>query len=74
MRAPAGAGSRLLALTRAGRRCAAVSTPSSISPAAFLPRPLSQEEGELTPTMKLKREKIEENFSEEIDALYDDED
>jgi long-chain acyl-CoA synthetase len=39
---------------------------------AILPRPLSQEEGELTPTMKLKREKIEENFSDEIDALYDD--
>jgi long-chain acyl-CoA synthetase len=39
---------------------------------AILPRPLSQEEGELTPTMKLKREKIEENFSEEIDALYDE--
>jgi long-chain acyl-CoA synthetase len=39
---------------------------------AILPRALSQEEGELTPTMKLKREKIEENFSDEIDALYDD--
>jgi long-chain acyl-CoA synthetase len=38
---------------------------------AILPRSLSQEEGELTPTMKLKREKIEENFSEQIEALYD---
>jgi long-chain acyl-CoA synthetase len=41
---------------------------------AILDRPLSQEEGELTPTMKLKREKIEENFSEQIDSLYGDED
>jgi long-chain acyl-CoA synthetase len=39
---------------------------------AILPRPLSQEEGELTPTMKIKREKVEENFTEEIDALYDE--
>jgi long-chain acyl-CoA synthetase len=39
---------------------------------AILDRPLSQEEGELTPTMKVKREKVYENFSEQIDALYDD--
>jgi long-chain acyl-CoA synthetase len=38
---------------------------------AILPRSLSQEEGELTPTMKVKREKVEENFSELIDELYD---
>jgi long-chain acyl-CoA synthetase len=38
---------------------------------AILPRSLSQEEGELTPTMKLKREKIEENFDELIESLYD---
>ena len=39
---------------------------------AILPRSLSQEEGELTPTMKLKREKIEENFEEQIESLYDE--
>jgi long-chain acyl-CoA synthetase len=38
---------------------------------AILDRPLSQEEGELTPTMKVKREKVYENFSEQIDSLYD---
>jgi long-chain acyl-CoA synthetase len=38
---------------------------------AILERPLSQEEGELTPTMKVKREKVYENFSEQIDSLYD---
>jgi long-chain acyl-CoA synthetase len=39
---------------------------------AILDRPLSQEEGELTPTMKIKREKVEENFSELIDSLYEE--
>jgi long-chain acyl-CoA synthetase len=39
---------------------------------AILPRSLSQEEGELTPTMKIKRENVEENFSEQIDSLYDE--
>jgi long-chain acyl-CoA synthetase len=38
----------------------------------ILDRPLSQEEGELTPTMKVKREAVYEHFSEQIDSLYDD--
>ena len=37
-----------------------------------LDRELSQEEGELTPTMKVKREQVYENFSDELDALYDE--
>jgi long-chain acyl-CoA synthetase len=37
-------------------------------------RELSQDEGELTPTMKVKREKVYENFSDEIDTLYDGDD
>jgi long-chain acyl-CoA synthetase len=41
---------------------------------AILPRELSQEEGELTPTLKIKREKVSENFKDEIDALYGDDD
>jgi long-chain acyl-CoA synthetase len=41
---------------------------------AILDRPLSQDEGELTPTLKVKREKVQENFKDEIDALYDDDD
>src|SRR5215213_3634266 len=40
----------------------------------ILDRELSQDEGELTPTLKLKREKVYENFSEEIDQLYDGDD
>jgi long-chain acyl-CoA synthetase len=40
----------------------------------ILDRELSQEEGELTPTLKVKREKVYENFKKEIDALYDGKD
>ena len=39
---------------------------------AILPRRLSQEEGELTPTMKVKREQVQESFAELIDSLYED--
>jgi long-chain acyl-CoA synthetase len=38
---------------------------------AILPRELSLEEGEITPTMKLKRRVVEEHFAAQIDALYD---
>jgi long-chain acyl-CoA synthetase len=37
---------------------------------AILPREFSAEEGEVTPTLKLKRRVIEERFAEEIDKLY----
>ena len=40
----------------------------------ILDRELSQDEGELTPTLKVKREKVYENFEDEINALYDDDD
>jgi long-chain acyl-CoA synthetase len=39
---------------------------------AIADRSLSQDEGELTPTMKVKRNKVYENFQEQIDGLYDD--
>ena len=39
----------------------------------ILDRELSQDEDELTPTLKIKRENVYENFKDEIDALYDDE-
>jgi long-chain acyl-CoA synthetase len=41
---------------------------------AILDRALSQDEGELTPTMKIKREQVEENFGELIESLYDGDD
>jgi long-chain acyl-CoA synthetase len=37
---------------------------------AIVPRQFSAEEGEVTPTLKLKRRVIEERFSTEIEALY----
>jgi long-chain acyl-CoA synthetase len=37
---------------------------------AILPRDFSMAEGELTPTLKLKRRVCEEHFSAEIEALY----
>jgi long-chain acyl-CoA synthetase len=39
---------------------------------AIADRELSQDEGELTPTMKVKREKVYENFCEQIDSLYEE--
>jgi long-chain acyl-CoA synthetase len=37
---------------------------------AIVPRQFSAEEGEITPTLKLKRRLIEERFSKEIEELY----
>jgi len=37
---------------------------------AVLPRPLGIDEGELTPTLKMKRRVIDEHFEELIDGLY----
>ncbi len=37
---------------------------------AILPRQLSIEGGELTPTLKVKRNKVAEHFADEIEAMY----
>jgi long-chain acyl-CoA synthetase len=38
----------------------------------ILPRDFSQEEGEVTPTLKLRRKVVHEHFAEEIERLYAD--
>jgi long-chain acyl-CoA synthetase len=37
---------------------------------AILPRDFSQEEGEVTPTLKLRRGIVHQHFAAEIEALY----
>jgi long-chain acyl-CoA synthetase len=37
---------------------------------AIVPRDFSQEEGEVTPTLKLRRKVVHEHFADEIDQLY----
>jgi len=37
---------------------------------AILPRDFTQEEGELTPTLKLRRRVVHDHFAEEIEGLY----
>ena len=40
---------------------------------AILPRDLSQEEGELTPTLKVKRSVVYKKYAPDVDALYEGE-
>ena len=44
--------------------------PEQIKRFAVLPRDFSEEHGEITPTLKLKRRICEQHFADEIEALY----
>ncbi len=48
----------------------AVSQPESIRSYRILPRDLAEDYEELTPTLKLRRRNVAENFADEIDRLY----
>ena len=37
----------------------------------ILPHEFSQDRGEITPTMKIKRKIIQEHYKEQIDAMYE---
>jgi long-chain acyl-CoA synthetase len=48
----------------------AVSRAEAIKRFRILPRDLSQDRGELTPTMKVKRRVVHEEYADEIDEIY----
>jgi len=52
------------------KACAEYSHFEQVKKIGLLPRELSQETGELTPTLKTKRRVVMENFKEAIDAIY----
>ncbi|MBA3500762.1 MAG: AMP-binding protein, partial [Deltaproteobacteria bacterium] len=49
---------------------ASVARSEQIKKFAILPRPFAVETGELTPTMKIKRNVVAKNFAPEIDEMY----
>lgn len=52
------------------RLCVDLSNYEKVKSIALLPRELSQESGELTPTLKVKRKVVNQRFAEQIGALY----
>lgn len=52
------------------KACEPFSRYEQVKKIAVLPRELSQEEGELTPTLKTKRRVVNEHFSDRIEAIY----
>ena len=54
------------------RRNAQFSPPEQIKRITILPRDLNIDEGELTPTLKIRRIQIRENWADEIEAMYTD--
>jgi len=48
------------------------SNPEQIKKFVILPRDFTIDDAELTPTLKIKRKQISENWSTEIDSMYID--
>ena len=48
------------------------SNPEQIKKFTILPRDLNIDEGELTPTLKIRRKQIRENWANEIETMYAD--
>ena len=46
------------------------SSPEQVKKFTVLPRDLSVDHGELTPTLKIRRKQIRENWAAEIEAIY----
>ena len=46
--------------------------PEQIKKFTILPRDLNIDSGELTPTLKIRRKQIRENWAAEIEAMYSD--
>ena len=44
--------------------------PEQVKKFTILPRDLNVDEGELTPTLKIRRKQINENWAKEIEAMY----
>ena len=44
--------------------------PEQVKKFKILPRDLNVDEGELTPTLKIRRKQINENWANEIEAMY----
>ena len=48
------------------------SNPEQVKKFTVLPRDLSVDHGELTPTLKIRRKQIRDNWAAEIEAMYAD--
>ena len=48
------------------------SNPEQVKKFTVLPRDLNVDHGELTPTLKIRRKQIRENWASEIEAMYSD--
>jgi long-chain acyl-CoA synthetase len=53
------------------KACANFSPYEQVKKIAILPRELSQEHGELTPTLKIKRRVVNDNFAAKISSIYE---